>query len=328
MVVAETCEGCGFDGAAWTERDAATVLDALGLWWRLATDGVDGKVLDRRPAHGVWSAHEYGLHVALVIGMHRRGIAQVLVQDGVVLDAPTALPGADADAPPLELGRAAVLADVHREGQALAALARGADPRAWAYAGHLDGRPVTAGHLLRHALHDATHHLMDVGRGLSALGAGTPPQQGRVAQVSASDGGVPKRAVERAAVTTAGVVGDRQDEVRHHGRRFQALCLWSSEVIDELAALGHPVFPGAAGENITVSGIDWSTLRPGARLRIGTVLAEVSFAAIPCAKNARWFSDGDFTRIAHERSPGWVRWYAWVREPGEVAVDDAVVVQP
>jgi MOSC domain-containing protein YiiM len=98
-------------------------------------------------------------------------------------------------------------------------------------------------------------------------------------------------------------------------------------VIDGLAADGHPIEAGSAGENITVDGLDWATLRPGTLLRIGTVLAEVSFPATPCAKQTRWFADGDFQRIDHGRNPHLVRWYAWVREPGRVDEGDAVVVQ-
>jgi MOSC domain-containing protein YiiM len=56
------------------------------------------------------------------------------------------------------------------------------------------------------------------------------------------------------------------------------------------------------------------------------VLAELSFPAVPCAKQTRWFHDGDFQRIAYERNPQLVRWYAWVREPGDVATADAVAV--
>ena len=59
-----------------------------------------------------------------------------------------------------------------------------------------------------------------------------------------------------------------------------------------------------------------SALRPGARLRVGSSLLELSFPAIPCEKQARWFDDHDFSRLAYENNPQWTRWYAWVREPG------------
>ncbi len=324
----ETCEECGFDAGAWRVRDAVTILDAAGFWWQLATDGVAAADLAARPAPGVWSALEYGVHTASVTAVLRAGIERVLASDGVQLPAPPVVADAAPDDVPAVLDPTEILDAVAREGRALAALARSADEAAWAHRGSAAGVPVEAHALLVHAVHDVTHHQMDVGRGLAALGVGTPTHEGRVAQVSASGGGVPKLAIDRASIGHRGVEGDRQHDTKHHGRPFQALCLWSSEVIAGLVAEGHPIGAGSAGENLTLEGVDWASLRPGARLRIGTALAEISLPAVPCAKQARWFSDGDFSRLAHEVRPAGVRWYAWVREPGEVAQGDAVVVQP
>ena len=324
----ETCDECGFDAGAWEVADASTLLGGLGLWWRLATAGVDAGALNARPAPGVWSVLEYGMHTAFVTAVLREGLAMILEADGLALPDPPSADGARADDTAPVLDAAAIVGDVDREGRALAALARGAPADGWAHTGRLRGETLHATAVLRHAAHDASHHMMDAGRGLATLGAGTPRQQGTVVQVSASAGGVPKHEVPGAAVGHAGLAGDRQADRRHHGRPFQALCLWSAEVIGELASAGHPIAPGAAGENLTVAGVDWSSLRPGARLRVGTALAEVSFSAVPCAKQARWFTDGDFRRIDHDRNPHWTRWYAWVREPGEVSRSDTVVVQP
>ena len=152
-------------------------------------------------------------------------------------------------------------------------------------------------------------------------------QHGTVAQLNASNGGVPKTAVESAAIDFTGLVGDRQRTRFHHGRPWQALCLWSSEVIASFAADGHPVFPGAAGENVTIAGIDWSVVRPGVRFRIGGALCEASLWALPCASNKPWFMGGEFQLMHHERGPV-SRMYAAVLEPGPVAVGDDVVLEP
>lgn len=173
------------------------------------------------------------------------------------------------------------------------------------------------------ALHAVEHAFERAGRTLAALGA-QASQQGRVVGLFASGGGVPKSPIAEAVVGRRGVAGDVQAARKHHGKVIQALCLWSSEVIDALAAEGHPIAPGRAGENITVAGIDWTALRPGARLRVGSVLAEVTAWATPCTKNAQWFSDRDHTRIDHERHPGWSRAYALVVEDGVIRVGDAV----
>lgn len=162
---------------------------------------------------------------------------------------------------------------------------------------------------------------------LSDSGVQPTTAHGTVVQLNASDGGVPKSAVDSVEVDFRGVVGDRQAARRHHGRPWQALCLWSKEVIDQLEVEGHPIFPGAAGENVTISGLDWSTIAMGTRLRLGEVLAQISAPAVPCAKNAQWFSDGDFNRLHHRNGPI-SRLYATVIEPGTIATGDAVIVEP
>lgn len=134
-------------------------------------------------------------------------------------------------------------------------------------------------------------------------------ETGEVVGLFASDGGVPKTAIARADIRITGVEGDRQDNRRHHGRPAQALCLWSADVIAALQAEGHPIEPGLAGENITVAGITWSTLRPGSLLRVGEIPVFITAHAIPCAKNAGWFADRDFNRILHTRHPGFSRLY-------------------
>jgi MOSC domain-containing protein YiiM len=139
---------------------------------------------------------------------------------------------------------------------------------------------------------------------------------------------VPKRHVPRATVTLDGLDGDKQRDRKHHGRPFQAVSVWSAEVIEELISAGHPVAPGSAGENLTLSGLPWASLRPGARLRVGQeVLIELSFDVVPCHKQAQWFTDRDYSRISHQANPGWVRWYGWVREGGDVQSGDRVLLE-
>lgn len=151
--------------------------------------------------------------------------------------------------------------------------------------------------------------------------------QGVVHAIHVSDGGVPKRPIDVAEIGLRGVAGDRQANRKHHGAPWQALCLWSLEVIEELRAEGHPIEPGFAGENLTIRGLDWSALVPGLRLRIGpSVLAEVTAYAIPCKHNGPWFRDGDFLRMSNDRHPGSSRIYTSVEAGGRVVPGDPVVV--
>jgi MOSC domain len=169
--------------------------------------------------------------------------------------------------------------------------------------------------------------LLGMRHDLMAAGALPPRAAGAVSHLAVSGGGVPKRRAERVVVDHGGVVGDRQGARNHHGRPWQALCLWSAEVLGELAAAGHPIGPGSAGENVTVSGLDWTTVTPGCQLRLGSVLCQVSAYAIPCAKNAQWFSDRDISRIHHANGP-LSRLYATVLEPGSIAIGAAAVLEP
>lgn len=156
--------------------------------------------------------------------------------------------------------------------------------------------------------------------------------RGEVVRVSVSGGGVPKREVEGAEVGPRGLVGDTQATRRHHGRPFQSVCLYSLEVIRALGSEGHPITPGAVGENLTLSGLDWTLLRPGQRITLGGnepgVVLEVSAFAPPCRSIAGAFSDRDFSRIDHDLHPGWARAYAWVLRGGRVRPGEPAVLVP
>lgn len=150
---------------------------------------------------------------------------------------------------------------------------------------------------------------------------------GEIVRVNTSAGGIPKMAVPSARVDGGGLVGDRQLTRVHHGRPWQALCLWSAEVVDALAAEGHPIAYGSAGENLTLRGIPWEHVRTGVQLRLGTALAECTLFALPCKKNAGFFLNGEFQRMHHDRGP-WSRMYARVLEPGEVRPGDVAILEP
>ena len=152
-------------------------------------------------------------------------------------------------------------------------------------------------------------------------------QTGVVVQLSRSGGGVPKLPVDAVEVDFRGVVGDVQRIRVHHGRPWQALCLFADEVIDEFRAEGHPIQRGSVGENITVSGLDWAQVRPGVRIRVGSVLAHVQAFTEPCRSNARFFLGGDFHRMNIDRGPV-SRVYATVLEPGRIVTGDTIELEP
>lgn len=145
-----------------------------------------------------------------------------------------------------------------------------------------------------------------------------------------SSGGVPKRSVEGAVfVRFAGLEGDWQNDRKHHGGPDRALCLFSRELVDALAAEGHAIAPGALGENLSIRGLDWaSVMRARAILRIGDALrVELTRAAPPCKTIAHCFVGSEFKRVSQKVHPGWSRMYARVLSEGAVRVGDAVVLE-
>ena len=150
---------------------------------------------------------------------------------------------------------------------------------------------------------------------------------GRVFQVSVSNGGVPKHRVFEAEIGLTGLAGDAQRDLRVHGGPERAVCLFSIEQIALMRIEGHRLSAGALGENITTEGIEWDEVVPGSRLQLGEeVLLEITSYTTPCWKNAQWFSDGNFQRINQATHPGSSRVYARVLRPGHVKEGDRVVL--
>jgi len=87
---------------------------------------------------------------------------------------------------------------------------------------------------------------------------------GKLIQISVNPkGGVPKRRVLLARLLFNNVEGDKQRNRKFHGGPERAVCLYSWEVIRELQDEGHPIDCGTTGENLTLSGLEWSTLQAG-----------------------------------------------------------------
>lgn len=148
----------------------------------------------------------------------------------------------------------------------------------------------------------------------------------RVRSLQSSRGGVPKLSVDAARVGALGLEGDAVAHPRVHGGPDRALCLYAWERIQALREEGHDVAPGALGENVTLEGVDFATIAPGDRLLLGSVVeVEVTRFTTPCATIARFFADGDPTRVLQEKHPGWSRVYARVLREGPLRAGDPVV---
>lgn len=145
-----------------------------------------------------------------------------------------------------------------------------------------------------------------------------------VHSINVSDGGVPKHAVGSAWIDVDGVEGDRQRDLRYHGGPDRAVALYSFELMQSLQREGHPIAPGSIGENLTLSGLDWSLVIPGARMHVGDVLLELTTYTAPCKKIAASFANEQFARISQNLHPGWSRLYARVLNAGTVRLGTEV----
>lgn len=154
--------------------------------------------------------------------------------------------------------------------------------------------------------------------------------RGRVLQVNVSPGGVPKLPVARAWVGPWGLDGDRHIDDTVHGGPHRAVALFAIEAIRRVAAEGHPIFPGSAGENLTTEGIEWAALPIGTRVAVGKggLLLEISKADMPCDTIRGSFVEGRSGRISILTHPSDSRMYARVLVEGPVSPGDAIGLLP
>ncbi len=152
-------------------------------------------------------------------------------------------------------------------------------------------------------------------------------REGRIFQINCSQGGVPKLSVREAVLTRLGLEGDSVANPDIHGGPDRAICLYSLEQIQKLQREGHPILPGSVGENLTIEGLDWSLMQPGARLELGDeVLIELTSYTSPCQTIAGSFVEGRYKRISQKVNPGESRIYARVLRTGRLTVGQRVRV--
>lgn len=158
--------------------------------------------------------------------------------------------------------------------------------------------------------------------------------QGTIVQVSISPGGLPKRAIAESYITPLGLEGDRHAHPHIHGGPRQAILLIASEVVDDLAARGYPVFYGALGENLTTRGIDFRHLRVGDQIEAGGALLEITKPRGPCTQldiygeNLKYEIYDKQVKALDHTSPRWGKsgFYAGVLSPGPVGPGDPIAV--
>ena len=177
---------------------------------------------------------------------------------------------------------------------------------------------------------DQEGRMDDLAAGRREVARLTAGSRGQIASINVSHpGGVPKRPIDRTIITTRGLVGDGQRTKEPvHGGPEKAVCLFGVEQIRRVNADGHHLYPGAIGENLTVSGLDLGGLASGDRLRIGDPatgpIIQLSDPAAPCKNIAGSFEDWRIARVSHKVRPEDSRWYARVLREGPVVSGDPI----
>jgi MOSC domain-containing protein YiiM len=129
---------------------------------------------------------------------------------------------------------------------------------------------------------------------------------------------------DRRLVTALGIDGDEQADLVSHGGPDKAVLAYSAENLTAWADLLGEVGPGGFGENLTISGLDETTVCIGDRYRIGDVLVECSQPRQPCWKLDRKWRRRDLgARVIETGRSGW---YYRVIETGFVGAGDDVVL--
>jgi MOSC domain-containing protein YiiM len=139
--------------------------------------------------------------------------------------------------------------------------------------------------------------------------------------------GLPKMAVNDAFITKLGLKGDHNNfrSTKKADDPDMAVLIITQDIIDELNNEGWPIKPGDLGENLTITGLDYKSIKPGQILDVGSAKIEISFICEPCT-NLRVLS-----YVGNEKVNTFIKtmmnrrgWYSKVLRSGKVSKNDKV----
>lgn len=173
------CPECGLDYDTVSPRDAAAAVRSFPRRYRSVLDGFEVEddrdaLIRRRPAPTTWSAIEYTAHVADLMELFISTIETMTREDHPSLEffdsderaAERAYNQADPDK---------ILADLDRSCSALASVIDGVSATDWDRTGAFAWGDRDALTMVRNAVHEGSHHLRDIEKGLASMGAGGEP---------------------------------------------------------------------------------------------------------------------------------------------------------
>lgn len=124
-------------------------------------------------------------------------------------------------------------------------------------------------------------------------------------------------------LSTINFEGDGQADLKHHGGRDKAVCVyafehypyWEQELAQQLPY-------GAFGENLTITGLLESDVYIGNIYKIGEALVQVTQPRQPCYKLAYRYHRKDFPFLV--QNTGFTGFYVRVLEEGTVSPSDEI----
>lgn len=157
----ERCDECGFSGEKWSDAGAISAIAELPARFADAVAGISSDELVRRPVENQWSIAEYTDHVREVLfGMR-------FLLDIVVSQPETDLgdsPSTPFEPEPRQIDIDLALRGIERETTSFLDSLAELSPNQWDAIVTLDRTNVDPHWIVRHAVHDSNHHLLDIER--------------------------------------------------------------------------------------------------------------------------------------------------------------------
>jgi hypothetical protein len=157
----ERCDECGFNGEEWSDAAAISAIAGLPTRFAKAVAGLRSDDLLRRPVDDQWSIAEYADHVREVLFGMRFLVDIAVTQPGTDLGES---PSSPFKSEPRQIDIDAVLVGIEREVTSLLKSFSELSYSEWHSTVTLDGANVDPEWIVRHAVHDSTHHLLDMKR--------------------------------------------------------------------------------------------------------------------------------------------------------------------
>ncbi len=172
-----SCPECGLDYESMPVAEAVGAIRGFARRYRAPLTrllrGEDESVLRTRPAPDTWSALEYAAHVRDVFANYAGWVPLMLAEDNPTLEGMVPDEAVVARAYNRQIP-VEVVTELADRAEELATTFEGVPDGGWPRTGIRRGEERSVESLARHAVHEGSHHLLDIGRGLRTVRAPSP----------------------------------------------------------------------------------------------------------------------------------------------------------